>query len=131
MGISHYQFAGLAYNSRTREVSVHQHPTPHLLSKQCGQLLQQFLNAPDHTLTRDEIRQCLWGHNYVSEDTINHAVCRLRKSLAMLPQNCEVHIETLPATGYRLLGCEPEPQDTHTARYRRPAVLIASLLSLL
>ena len=106
MGISRDQFAGLAYNSRTREVSVHQHHPPQMLSKQCGLLLQQFLNAPDHTLTRDEIRQCLWGHNFVSEDSINHAICRLRKTLSAIPDNHEVYIETLPATGYRLQGCE-------------------------
>ncbi|GGW76453.1 winged helix-turn-helix domain-containing protein [Alteromonas halophila] len=123
--------AGLTYNSRTREVSTHVRHAPHLLSKQCGALFQQFLKAPDNTLTREEIRACLWGHNFVSEDTINHAVCRLRKSLARVPDSHHLYIETLPATGYRLQQSGARASKALPRKFRRPAVLIAAMLALL
>ncbi|MEW9798625.1 winged helix-turn-helix domain-containing protein [Alteromonas sp. CYL-A6] len=124
------KFNGLAYNQRTRELTTAINDEPSLLTKQSGELLMLFLQADDHTLTRDEIRAQLWGHAHISDDVVNHAVCRLRKVLHELDPAEHIYIETLPATGYRLHGCDTQLASPKYQQVQRWIVL-ASLFSLL
>lgn len=124
------KFYGLVYNRRTREVTTDDSDKPSLLSKQSGKLLMLFLSAEDHTLTRDEIRLKLWGHKYVSEDVVNHAVCRLRKSLQQCAPTIDIFIETLPCTGYRLHGCARPTRATHAEQRMQRWIVLASLFSM-
>ncbi|MCU7553896.1 winged helix-turn-helix domain-containing protein [Alteromonas sp. ASW11-19] len=116
------------YNAATHELSSKHQAARWTLSKQAGTLLGLFLRAPKYTLSRDEIRFQLWGHAVVSDDVINHAICRLRKQLTSIDTPDPLQIETLPGIGYRLCGVEDAP---HAQRPYRHWVILASLLSLL
>lgn len=120
--------AAYHYNAATHELSSHHQAARWTLSKQAGSLLGLFLRAPDFTLSRDEIRFQLWGHAVVSDDVINHAICRLRKQLTGMETPNPLSIETLPGVGYRLLGVEEDP---HSQRSYRHWVILASLVSLI
>lgn len=119
--------AGYYYDAATHQLSSSYETMCWTLSKQAGTLLGLFLRAPDYTLSRDEIRFQLWGHAVVSDDVINHAICRLRKQLASIAPPNPLSVETLPGVGYRLLGVEDHPSAQRP--YRR-WVILASLLSL-
>ena len=73
-----------------------------MLSPQCGVLFEMLMDNQGTIITRDAMRKSIWGHQSVSEDRINHLVCRLRKELKALPEECPWHIEVIPKVGYRL-----------------------------
>jgi eukaryotic-like serine/threonine-protein kinase len=75
------------------------------LSPQPFKLLALLASRPGELVTRDEIRQALWGdETFVDfEQGLNFAVSKIRSALsdkAGTPQ----YIETLPRRGYRFLG---------------------------
>lgn len=118
---------GIRYNSLTRELTDDNREHCWHLSKRSAALLSLFLNAENHMLSRDEIRFQIWGHDVVSDDVINHAICRLRKQLGQVDAPHALSIETIPGVGYRLVGTEVSPQITTSARRW---VVLASLFSL-
>ena len=77
------------------------------LSPACSRLLTSLIEAESKGVPRDELRSIVWGHRYVSDDAINHLVCRLRRKISALCEAQEWEIETLPCQGYRLLIKSP------------------------
>nr|WP_276307845.1 helix-turn-helix domain-containing protein [Alteromonas flava] len=74
-----------------------------MLSPQCGKLMQLLLSAAPEIVERQRMKADIWGHTYVSDDVINHLVCRLRKELHTTFGEDVVEIETIPQLGYRLV----------------------------
>jgi TolB-like protein/DNA-binding winged helix-turn-helix (wHTH) protein/tetratricopeptide (TPR) repeat protein len=85
------------------------------LPHQAFQILELLLSRPREVVTRDELRQRLWGtETFVDfEVGLNNAVRKLREALgdsAGSPQ----FIETLPRHGYRFVG-SLQPLPAHTS----------------
>ena len=78
------------------------------LSPACSKLLTSLIEAESKGVPRDELRSIVWGHRYVSDDAINHLVCRLRRKINSLCEKQEWEVETLPCQGYRLLIKTPQ-----------------------
>ena len=77
------------------------------LSPACDRLITSLIEAKEKGVPRDALRRIVWGHEYVSDDAINHLVCRLRRKLHSICENNEWEVETLPCQGYRLLVKAP------------------------
>jgi TolB-like protein/DNA-binding winged helix-turn-helix (wHTH) protein/Tfp pilus assembly protein PilF len=91
------------------------------LPEQPFQVLAALLEKPGEVVTRDELRQRLWGDDtFVDfEHGLNTAVKRLREALGD-SADCPRFIETLPRHGYRLIIPveKPEPQPVAAVRPR-------------
>ncbi|WP_081926725.1 MULTISPECIES: winged helix-turn-helix domain-containing protein [unclassified Alteromonas] len=98
----------LMYESETRRL-VRSDGQYVSLSPACSRLLTSLIEAESKGVPRDELRSIVWGHRYVSDDAINHLVCRLRRKISALCETQEWEIETLPCQGYRLLIKTPPP----------------------
>jgi DNA-binding winged helix-turn-helix (wHTH) protein len=74
------------------------------LPEQPFQVLTALLEHPGEVVTREELRQRLWGsETFVDfEHGLNAAVKRLRETLGDSAENPR-YIETLPRHGYRLI----------------------------
>ena len=72
------------------------------LSPQCHKLLNLLLEKNGEFVSREELRDTVWGHDYVSDDAINHAIARLRSKIKMVEGECLWNVESLPGIGYRL-----------------------------
>ncbi len=87
------------------------------------QVLSALLEKPGEVVTREELRQRLWGADtFVDfEHGLNAAVKRLRKALGDSAENPR-YIETLPRHGYRLIVPvqKPEPVPAVPAFPARP-----------
>ncbi|WP_018981961.1 winged helix-turn-helix domain-containing protein [Salinimonas chungwhensis] len=90
------------YDSATRTVCNSQGDR-RVLSPQCALLLELFLTQDNHFVSRQQIRQHIWQHNIVSDDMINHLVCRLRKELKSVSVDCDWRIEAIPKRGYQMV----------------------------
>ncbi len=80
------------------------------LREQPLQLLFALLRNPGQVVSRDTLRQKLWGNStYVDFDNgLNTAISRLREML----EDDSIHpvwIETVPKRGYRFIGSLPRP----------------------
>lgn len=81
-----------------------------------------------HIVSREELRECVWQRQYVSEEVINVAVGQMRKALGDDAKNPS-YIQTVPGKGYRLV-CRPEaikpdvPKDLSWLRLPAAAVLV-------
>jgi len=69
------------------------------------QILVMLLERPGKLVTRDEIRQKLWGQEtFVDfENSLNKAIARLRQALCDSADKPN-YIETIPRRGYRFIG---------------------------
>jgi TolB-like protein/DNA-binding winged helix-turn-helix (wHTH) protein/Tfp pilus assembly protein PilF len=95
------------------------------LQEQPFQVLSVLLEQPGEMVTRDELRQRLWGHDtYVDFDhSLNISINKLREALgdsAATPR----FIETLPRRGYRFVApvTVEEPAAPSSAPSPEPAV---------
>ncbi len=81
------------------------------LPEQPFQVLAALLEKPGEVVTRDELRQRLWGaETFVDfEHGLNAAVKRLRESLGDSAEHPR-YIETLPRHGYRLMIPVEKPE---------------------
>src|SRR5512146_1035477 len=62
-----------------------------------------LLEARGSVVTRDELFSNAWGGVFVGDDSLNRAIARVRKiAIEVAPGFFE--IETVPRTGYRLIG---------------------------
>ncbi|HEX8710527.1 MAG TPA: winged helix-turn-helix domain-containing protein, partial [Terracidiphilus sp.] len=70
-------------------------------------ILQALLEHPGEVVTREELRARLWTRDtFVQfDDSLNHAIKRLRDAIGDLSGNPEL-IETVPRYGYRLVHSE-------------------------
>lgn len=76
-------------------------------------VLAILLESPGQTVTRDELRDCLWpAGTYVEfDDGLNAAVKKLRIALADAPEQPRF-VETVPRRGYRFIApVRVEPPD--------------------
>jgi DNA-binding winged helix-turn-helix (wHTH) protein/tetratricopeptide (TPR) repeat protein len=62
-----------------------------------------LLDADGGVVTRDELLGNAWGGVFVGDDSLNRAIARLRKVAAETAPGV-FEIETVPRTGYRLVG---------------------------
>jgi len=75
------------------------------LQEQPLQILRMLLERPGEVVTRDELHSALWpGGSFGDfDDSLNHAVRRLRDVLGDLPEHPRF-IETVPRHGYRFIA---------------------------
>jgi len=75
------------------------------LQDQPFRVLKCLLESPGEIVTRDELRQEIWGEDvYVDfERSLNTSVARLREALGDSPTR-PTYIETAPRKGYRFIG---------------------------
>jgi TolB-like protein/Tfp pilus assembly protein PilF len=102
---------------RKRGIRIH-------LRDQPFQVLVSLLEHPGHLVTREELRQRLWGDEvFVDFDnSLNIAVARLRTALGDSTTHPRF-IETLPKRGYRFIGHVSSPAEAEPTRRIRLAVL--------
>lgn len=62
-----------------------------------------LLDAGGSVVTRDELFGSAWGGVFVGDDSLNRAIARVRKIAAETAPGL-FEIETIPRTGYRLIG---------------------------
>lgn len=72
------------------------------------QVLVILAENAGHVVTRDTLFRRCWGGVYVGDDSLNRAIAEVRK-LATSIAGGSFEIETIPRTGYRLMGGAPEP----------------------
>ncbi|MFZ0960614.1 MAG: winged helix-turn-helix domain-containing protein [Terriglobia bacterium] len=95
------------------------------LTKQPLQVLLLLLEHPGQLVTREELRIALWpDQTYVDfEDSLNHAVRRLREALNDSPENPRF-IETIPRLGYRFICPVDGGQSLPADEVTRPGRLL-------
>ncbi len=95
------------------------------LRKQSFQVLAALLEHPGEVVTRDDLRQRLWGDSiFVDfENNLNAVVSRLREVLHDTAEHPR-YIETVPRRGYRFLAAVSEPADPAEASPGRRARLV-------
>jgi Tol biopolymer transport system component/DNA-binding winged helix-turn-helix (wHTH) protein len=93
------------------------------LSGQPFQILLLLLAHPGEVVTREQLRQEVWGAGtFVDfEHGLNAAMNKLRRALNDSPDNPR-YIETLAGRGYRFIGNLERPQPTATPRAAEPLV---------
>jgi Tol biopolymer transport system component/DNA-binding winged helix-turn-helix (wHTH) protein len=128
------------YQLDTRAGDLHKGDVTLRLHKQPLQVLLLLLEHQGGVVTREELRTALWpDHTFVDfEDSLNHAIRRLREALGESAQNPRF-IETLPRCGYRfiapLYAVPPAPSPTAVAvrqprvQTSRSAFLLVSILA--
>ena len=96
------------------------------LPEQPFQVLTALLEKPGEVVTREELRQRLWGANtFVDfEHGLNTAVKRLREALGDSAEHPRF-IETLPRHGYRLIVPVEWPEEDKAIHPRKWRLLIA------
>ena len=72
------------------------------------QVLTTLADAADQVVTRESLFKSCWGGVFVGDDSLNRAIAGVRR-LAENVANGSFQIETVPRTGYRLVGARPEP----------------------
>lgn len=92
------------YELDTRTGGLHKGDSTLQLNKQPLQVLLLLLEHRGELVTREELRTALWpDHTFVDfEDSLNHAIRRLREALGDSAQNPRF-IETIPRRGYRFI----------------------------
>src|SRR5438874_13715318 len=69
-----------------------------------------LLDAGGSVVTRDELFGNAWGGVFVGDDSLNRAIARVRKIASETAPGL-FEIETIPRTGYRLIGPIDESLD--------------------
>ena len=67
------------------------------------QVFLLLLDAGSRVVTRNELFDQCWGGVYVGDDSLNRAIARVRRACAQIAPGL-LEIETIPRTGYRLIG---------------------------
>src|SRR5215471_7498642 len=98
-----YRFAEFEYDPRSRQ--LRKHGIRVLLQPQPLSILLALLESPGALVTRENLRQRLWGaHTFVEfEQGLNSAVKRLRDVLGDSAESPK-YIETILGEGYRFIG---------------------------
>ena len=120
------------------------------LPHQSFQILQLLLQRPGEVVTRDELREVLWGpKTFVGfEVGLNNAIRKLREALDDCAER-PLFVETLPRRGYRFIApvqlltsaeteatvvpdvAIPAVEQPEPRRGNRPAIRIAALVGTL
>ncbi len=119
-GNSVIRFSVFAANIRTGE--LRKNGTRIRLADQPFRILVALLQRPGELVTRDELRQLIWGDDVAGdfEQGLNRSVNKVREALCDTAVNPR-HVETLPGRGYRFIGSiEPStPVGVRQPYYRR------------
>jgi Tol biopolymer transport system component/DNA-binding winged helix-turn-helix (wHTH) protein len=93
------------------------------------QVLACLLAADGQPVTRDQLMDRVWGHEFVTEDALNRCISKLRRVLTE-EFGCDASIDTIPKVGYRLqqprggaAPLTPTPALTALPRPPRPSPL--------
>ena len=78
------------------------------------QVFVLLLELGDRVVTRTEIFEQCWGGAMVGDDNINRAIAAIRKVVDEVAP-CAVEVETIPRTGYRLVGADLRQAQTGIA----------------
>lgn len=90
------------------------------LQDQPFRLLLLLLEHPGEVVTRNELREKLWGETYVDfEEGLNTAIRKLRDALGDSAANPRF-IETLPRRGYRFIAPAEAAPEAERSRPTRP-----------
>src|SRR5205823_12791521 len=88
------------------------------LQEQPFQVLTMLLERPGELVTREELREKIWGRTVVDFDHgLNKAINKIREALGDSAENPRF-VETVARRGYRFLA-DVTPIDTATDRQRR------------
>ncbi len=71
-------------------------------------------------VTRKQLIDSVWGTEFISENTLTHAIAELRSALGDDAKSPS-YIETIHRRGYRLLVGAFEPDETQTAAANKPS----------
>ena len=89
-------FAGIKYDSSSREVQLDDEQRVHLTPRE-GQVLALLIKAGDRPLSKGELLSKVWGAEYSGNPNVVEVYIRyLRKKLG------RDRVDTIPRTGYRL-----------------------------
>ncbi len=102
------------------------------LRDQCSQVLASLLERPGSVVTRENLRQRLWGEDvFVDfENNLNTVVARLREKLGDSVEHPRF-IETLPKRGYRFIApVSPQISATSDSATRRARLVVLPFLNL-
>ena len=104
------RFADFEANLSLGELRKAGHPVR--LQDQPFRILKCLLERPGDIVTREELRQRIWGEEvYVDFDrSLNTSVARLREALGDSPTR-PVFVETVPRKGYRFIGLIESPAE--------------------
>jgi DNA-binding winged helix-turn-helix (wHTH) protein/tetratricopeptide (TPR) repeat protein len=83
-----------------------------LIEPRVMEVLLALADAGGAVVTRDALLDRCWRGVFVGEDALNRAISELRRALRTVGSS--VQIETIPRTGYRLVGL-PECDDVFTS----------------
>ena len=125
-------FRGYELDLSSGEVHKDGHKVP--LPPKAFEVLRCLVERPGEVVTREELRARLWAADTFVEfdDSLNHAVKRLRQVLGDSAENPEL-IETLPRHGYRFVAStngQTLSEDSKPKR-RFPIPLLVAALVLL
>src|SRR5271155_230387 len=85
-------------------MELRKHGAPIRLQEQPFRVLAMLAERPGEVITREQLRQQIWGNTFVDFDqSLNKAVNRVREALndnAGTPQ----YVETIPRRGYRFIA---------------------------
>ncbi len=95
-------FSTFGFDPRTHELYRGDERIP--LPTRAGQVLALLLRHPSELVTRDTIRDAIWGSQHVDfEASLNTAIPSIRRALCDDASN-PTFIETIPRKGYRFLS---------------------------
>lgn len=127
------RFGPFAVNVRTGELTKGEARIR--LADQPFRILVALLQSPGDLVTREELRQILWGDDVAGdfEQGLNRSVNKVREALRDTAANPR-YVETLPGRGYRFIGViEPvkadEPVTARPGRWNLALTGLALLLA--
>jgi DNA-binding winged helix-turn-helix (wHTH) protein len=92
------------------------------------QVFLLLLDARGTVVTRDQLFDACWGGVVVGDDSLNRAVARVRRiAIEVAPGSFEV--ETIPRTGYRLVGRDLLEQAEDTQASPAPRIARRTLIA--
>lgn len=112
-----YEFGTFRLNPRERQLLRDGKPVS--LTPQLFSLLLAFLENSGHLLSKEELRNKVWGDAFVSENALKVIVGNLRKVLGD-GQNGDRYIENVRAGGYRFVASVETLTEQPSARSELP-----------
>lgn len=120
--MNHSRFGPFAFDREL--LSLTKHGQRIALRPKAALILDQLLQRPGETLTKDELVRVVWQGRPIQDQTLFQTMSELRRALA--PGEC---IVTIPNVGYRFVLPEPEPvPQSRTASLVRLFASAAALI---
>jgi non-specific serine/threonine protein kinase len=92
--------------------------TEHVLEPKVFSVLVQLISRPGELLTRSQLLDAVWGHQFVTPSTLNRVISLARRALADDADGSKL-IQTVHGAGYRYVGpVEPAVFGTTEPRAR-------------